>query len=189
MNSRWHIPIVALLAVAVFGGTFLAGRDLRHLTPPPRLTFGGLPVSGSLADAISTGFSDCFQLNASEMRCRRHGVYFQGQGPYEAAINVAGGDGRGGFNQLIIWHDRDQYAVYAIGDALEENGWSYCLTYSNGHGDQVIYRRPGARFRVSMDMTYYSKRRVRFIPDWNTRERECSPPSVGRPGRSPGSLT
>ena len=175
MNSRWHFPTITFLIGTVCVGTFLAGRDQRQLRAPPRLTFGGLPVSGSLADAISMGFNDCFQMNASEMRCRRRGVFFQGHGPYEAAIDLAGGDGRGGFDQVILWHDWDQYAVYAIGDAFEELGWRNCSTYNNDRGDQVIYMHQDASFRVSMDMSYYGKRRVRLIPEWNTSERRCKP--------------
>lgn len=180
MNSRRQIATIAFLTLAVFGGTFLAGRDRRHLAPPPRLTVGGLPISGSLADAIGMGFSDCFQINASEMRCRRRGVFLAGNGPFEAAVDLAGGDGRGGFDQLILWHDWDQYAVYAIGDAFERHGWRSCSTYNNDRGDQVIYMHHGARFSVSMDMSYYGKRRVRLIPAWNTSERRCQPP----PGRT-----
>lgn len=168
MGRPWHFAAITALICAVFVGTFLAGRDYRHLEPPPGLTFGGLPISGSLADARYMGFNNCFQMNASEMRCRRGNVAFLGQGPYEAAIDLAGGDGRGGFSQVVLWHDRDQYAVYAIGNELEKLGWHYCATYAKDRADQGIYMHQGARFRVSIDLTYYNKRRVRLLPIWKT---------------------
>ena len=169
MNRPWHLAAIIVLICTVCVGTFLAGRDYRHLEPPSKLTFGGLPISGSLADARGMGFNDCFQLNVIEMRCRRHNVTFLGRGPYEAAIDVAGGDGRGGFRQVMLWHDSDQYAVYAIGNELEKLGWQYCSTYNIDRADQAIYMRKGARFRVSMDLSYYDKRRVRLLPAWNAR--------------------
>lgn len=110
------------------------------------------------------GFNDCFQLNAIEMRCRRSNVTFLGRGPYEAAIDIAGGDEQGGFRRVVLWHDRDQYAVYAIGNEFEKRGWDYCSTYSKDRADQGIYTHEGARFRDSLDLSYHDKRRVRLLP-------------------------
>lgn len=136
------------------------------------MTFGGLPISGGLADARRAGFTDCFQTDAVDLRCRRHGLWFMGQGPYEGAVDLAGGAGEGGFDQVVLWHDRDQHAVYAVADAFEHRGWRYCYT-GDVRGDQDIYTRTGAPFRVSMDLSYYGKRRLRLIPNWNRRERRC----------------
>lgn len=143
--------------------------------PPPHLTFGGLPVSGSLADAQRRGFTACFNPDAIRMRCRRHAVMLAGQGPYEAAIDLSGGRGRGGFDQLTLWHDRDQYAVYKIRDALKNQGWRYCYTGTDQRGDQVIFSRKGVPVRISMDLSYWGKRRLRLIPEWNQREERCTP--------------
>jgi len=137
------------------------------------MAFGRLPISGTLADAIGRGFNDCFQSDATRMRCRRHDVMFEGQGPYEAAVDLVGGDGSGGFDQVVFWHNRDQYAVYAIADAFERQGWQSCSTGSDDRGDQIIYTRNGAPFVVSMDLSYYGKRRLRLIPQWNRKERRC----------------
>jgi hypothetical protein len=163
MSRPWHLAAITVLICAVFVGTFLAGRDYRNLEPPPKLTFRGLPISGSLADARGMGFNNCFQMNASEMRCRRGNVTFLGHGPYEAAIDLAGGDGRGGFSQVVLWHDRDQYAVYAIGNELEKLGWHYCSTYAKDRADQGIYRQStGQRCATGSKMLRSSARNARL---------------------------
>ncbi len=135
--------------------------------------FAGLPVSGSYADAQHGGFTDCIKLDAISLRCRRHGVMLLGSGPYEAALDLVGGDGSGGFDQLVLWHDHDQDAVYAIGDALEKQGWQHCNTGTEDRGDQMIYTRAGAPVRVSMDLSYWDKRRMRVLPATNRAERRC----------------
>lgn len=144
-----------------------------HLKPPPSVSFAGLPVSGSLADARRAGFTNCVQPDWNSMRCRRHYVMLEGAGPYEAAVDLAGGDGSGGFDQLVLWHDDDQYAVYKITDVLDHQGWHSCSTGTEDRGDQMIYTRPGERVRISMDLSYWGKRRLRVIPDWNKQERRC----------------
>lgn len=108
------------------------------------------------------------------MRCRRNGIFLLGQGPFNAAVDLAGSDGSGGFNQLTIWHDRDQYAVYAMGDAVEREGWKSCSTGVDDRGDQIIYARRGAAVKFSMDLSYWGKRRFRILPTWNRTERNCS---------------
>ena len=75
--------------------------------PPPHTVFGGLPVSGSLADARFAGFTVCAS-DATGMRCRKHGVFLLGQGPFDAAVDLRNSDGSGGFDQLAVWDDRDQ---------------------------------------------------------------------------------
>jgi hypothetical protein len=168
MSSRWHIASVILLVVGVVCGTILLAHDWQQSPPPPSLAFDGLPISGSLKDATRMGFTDCYQSDATRMRCRRHGVIIEGHGPFEAAVDLVGSDGSGGFDQLILWHDRDQYAVYAVADLFEHQGWHSCNTGNQNWGDQIIYKRKGARFRVSMDLSYYAKRRLRLIPTWKT---------------------
>ena len=143
-----------------------------HRPPPPSVMFDGLPVSGSVADARRAGFTDCVKTDAISLSCRRHKVMLAGAGPYEAGLELVGGDGSGGFDQVILWHDRDQDAVYKITDALEKQGWQHCNTATNDHGDQMIYTRKGERVRVSVDLSYWNKRRLRVLPEWS-KERRC----------------
>lgn len=137
--------------------------------------FGGLPVSGKLSDAQRAGFNSCVNTDAIRMRCRRHAVMLAKSGPYEAAVDLVGSDGRGGFDQVTLWHDRDNYAVYQITDALEQAGWVYCQTGEGRRGDQIIYTRKGSPVRISMDLSYWGKRRLRIIPEWNQQEPRCTP--------------
>lgn len=160
-------------ATAWFALLALAGCGPKPV-PPPTLLFGGLPVSGSVADARRAGFTDCVQPDWDTLRCRRHDAMFEGAGPYEAAVDLIGGDGRGGFDQVILWHNQDQYAVYKITDVLDKQGWHNCSTGNGDRGDQIIYTRTGSPVRISMDLSYWGKRRLRVIPATNTRERRCS---------------
>jgi len=141
--------------------------------PPPRLMFYNLPVSGTLADARHAGFTDCV-AGSDSMRCRRRSVMFQGKGPYEAAVDLDGDDGGGGFDQLTLWHDDDQIAVQAAGDALHMAGWKLCMTGSGTHGDYEIYTRQGSPVRVAIDISYWSKRRLRVIPERNPKKPLCT---------------
>jgi hypothetical protein len=134
--------------------------------------FEGLPVSGSLEDALKADFTRC-RRSWTEMRCRRSGVMLLGHGPFSAAVDLDGRDGGGGFDQLILWHDRDQGAAIAIGTLLERQGWRSCYTGEGRKGDQAIYSHPKARVRFSMDLSYWGKRRLRLLPEWNNRERRC----------------
>ena len=140
--------------------------------PPPPASFDGLPISGSLDDALRSGFTSCRE-DTTEMRCRRSNVMFLGFGPFNAALDLNGYNGGGGFDQLTLWHDRDQSALIPIGTALERQGWRLCLTGEGDRGDQAIYTHPRARARISMDLSYWGKRRLRVIPDWNAREPRC----------------
>jgi hypothetical protein len=144
-----------------------------HRSPPVHVAFEALPVSGSLADARRAGFADCMERNPSSMRCSRHGVMFEGAGPYEAAVDLVGGDGSGGFDEITLWHDKDQDAVFEITKALDAKSWKSCNTGTDEKGDQAIYTRDGANVRISMDISYYGKRRLRIIPDWNKKEQRC----------------
>jgi hypothetical protein len=132
--------------------------------PPPSMEFGGLPISGSLADAHRAGFANCVPDNVN-MRCRRDGVMFEDQGPFDAAVDLVGSDGSGGFDHLTLWHAEDQDALVSIVRELRENGWSECLTPNgNNWGGQAIYQRQGSPIFISMDMSYWSKRRLRVYP-------------------------
>lgn len=124
------------------------------LHPPPARAFEGLPVAGSLADARAAGFAGCI-ADVSTMRCRRDGVMLAGAGPYDAAVDLAGSDGSGGFDHLTLWHDSDQGALLAIGDALKRQGWHSCLK-----GEQEDYTRPGLPIRIAIDAAYWGKRRA-----------------------------
>lgn len=140
----------------------LAGCTQQHRDPAPSLAFGGLPVSGSLADALRAGFNACIADNVS-MRCRRNGVMLKGQGPYDAAVDLVGSDGSGGFDQLTLWNDTDQDALVDVTNELRREGWTECLTGGN-RGDQAIYTRKDSPVFVSLDLSYWSKRRLRVIP-------------------------
>lgn len=133
--------------------------------PPPSLAYAGLPVSGSLADAKRAGFDQCLQMDGGHLRCRRSGVMLLGEGPYEAALDLIGGDGSGGFRQITLWHDRDQSAVLKVGDALKKQGWQYSYTGEGARGDQMILTRRGAPVHFSIDLSYWGKRRVRILPE------------------------
>jgi hypothetical protein len=150
----------------------LAGCGGADRPPPPPLRFDGLPVSGSLADARKAGFDRCI-ADTIDMRCRRDKVMLLGQGPYSAALDLVGSDGGGGFDQLILWHDWDQNAVLAIAAALERQGWRSCYTGEGNRGDQAIYTRDHAPVRISMDISYWGKRRLRVIPEKRDRATPC----------------
>jgi hypothetical protein len=161
-------------AFAIAGAALLlAGCEPRR-PPPPGLLFEGLPVSGSLAVARDAGFTRCVAFSGS-MRSRRKGVMLAGEGPYEAAVDLKRGDGGGGFDQLILWHDWDQHAVYAVGDVLKRRGWrSCCTTMGRGAwGDQKVYTHPRSRVLIATDISYWIKRRLRVIPTWNGRRPRC----------------
>lgn len=134
----------------------------------------GLPVSGSLTTARDAGFTYCIKFTV-DMRCRKQVVIIAGHGPYRAAVDLDGSDGGGGFDQLTLWHDLDQTALFAVGDTLERQGWRSCYrnTSQGDWGDQKIYRRQGAPVRFSMDLSYWGKRRLRIIPEWNRRVPSC----------------
>jgi len=133
--------------------------------PPPSLAYAGLPVSGSLADAKRAGFDQCLQMDGGHLRCRRSGVMLLGEGPYEAALDLIGGDGASGFRQITLWHDRDQSAVMKVGEALKKQGWAFSYTGEGGRGDQMILTQKGAPVHFSIDLSYWGKRRARILPE------------------------
>jgi hypothetical protein len=107
-------------------------------------------------------------------------------GPYDAAVDLDGSTGAGGFDQLTLWDDRDNDAVFKLAAALEQGGWTKCLTGDGRVGDQAIYTRDGAPVRASMDISYWSKRRLRFVPVANHREHGCGEPAAHSVGKNSG---
>jgi hypothetical protein len=156
----------SIVAVGLLVGCGGPDRD-----PPPPLWFEGLPVSGSLEDAHRAGFTRCW-ARTTEMRCRKDGVTFAGH-RFNAALDLNGNNGGGGFDQLILWHDRDQNTAVLVGSLLEKKGWRSCFTGEGRKGDQAIYTHPAARVRISMDLSYWGKRRLRVLPDWYDQEGRC----------------
>jgi len=155
-----------LCAAIALAALLLAGCSSEPpAPPPPSLAYAGLPVSGSLADAKRAGFDQCLQMDGGHLRCRRSGVMLLGEGPFEAALDLVGGDGTSGFRQITLWHDRDQSAVMKVGQALKKQGWAYSYTGEGGRGDQMILTKKGAPVHFSIDLSYWGKRRVRILPE------------------------
>lgn len=150
----------------------LAGCEPRQ-KPPAALSFDGVPVQGSLADATRAGFLNCGAMDADSMRCRRTGVYLEGQGPYSAAVDLRYSDGSGGFDLVTLWSDTDQMAVHAVGDALKAKGWSVCRNGQEDRGDQEIYTKAGSPVRISIDLSYWSKRRLRVLSELGQPTGKC----------------
>ncbi len=159
------VGVIVLVAALVAGCT-------PHRPPPPSRSFDGLPVSGTLADARAADFTRCVSDPIS-MRCRRSGVMIEGQGPYEAAVDLVGSDGNGGFDDLTLWSEGDETAVLDAGDALERKGWRSCITGHDNVGDQQVYAHPQVPFLFSMDISYYAHRRLRLIPISKTFKLPC----------------
>lgn len=154
-------------------GLLVLASACRELPPPPgNLMIDGLPVTGSLTFARSRGFTTCLDFNAY-LRCRRDGIRFAGQGPYQGAVDSLGSDGSGGFQQLVLWSDKDQYAVTAVGRALQAQGWHVCRTGQADRGDQNIWRKAGSKVRVSIDASYWGKRRLRVLPELGQPTGRC----------------
>ena len=132
--------------------------------PPPPLLFAGLPASGSLAFARELGFTACFNMDAIRVRCRKPRVSFLGHGPYEAAVDLWGSKGQSGFDHVVMWHADDQRALYDVLIPLHRRGWRACITGTERAGDQAIFTLAGAPVWISVDISYYGKRRLRIFP-------------------------
>jgi hypothetical protein len=145
-------------------------------SPPPSLWFDGLPVAGSLADAKRAGFNTCVSFT-TYLHCRRFGVTIAGLGPFDAALDLYGSDGSGGFDELTVWNSKDSEYVFSLADALRNQGWSECFTGrgtgDQAVGDQAIYSRKGASAFISLDLSYWATRRFRVIPNWKRSEKRC----------------
>ncbi len=163
MSITGKLSISLCLALAACG-------PAPQRSPPPHITFESLPVSGSLADARRAGFTDCIERSSRSMRCSRQRVMLEEAGPYEAAVDLVGNDGSGGFDEVTLWHDEDQSTLFDITGALDANGWRHCSTGTDEKGDQVIYPHPLKNVMTSVDISYYGKRRLRIIPKWNRRQ-------------------
>ena len=153
MRWSWTVFPVAML---------IAGCEPTYPPPPAYQSYAGLPVSGSLAQLRRAGFGGCTSGTTS-MRCGRRNVRWGELGPYQAAADLRGSDGRGGFDHLTLWHDQDQSAVNLIGEALKREGWKMCLTGEGRNGNQAVYTRDGSPVWVSMDLSYWMKRRLRVF--------------------------
>ena len=138
--------------------------------PPPTLLFAGLPVSGNLDDALRERFDRCFNMDAINVRCRRHGVMLYGHGPFEAAVDLRGSVGQSGFDHLTLWHDNDQDALYAVLVSLHRLGWRSCHTGTDRAGDQAIFTLRGAPVRFSIDISHFGDRRLRLFPSWKKQK-------------------
>lgn len=158
--------------LAILGTLMLAGGCEAPTAPPRNLLIDGLPVAGTLAFAHRSGFRQCLDFN-NALRCRRDGIFLVGEGPYSGAVDAGGSNGGEGFRQLTLWSERDQDAVLAVGDKLSDHGWTLCRTGTQDRGDQDIYTRPGSRVRVSIDTSFWGKRRLRLIPDFGQPTGKC----------------
>jgi len=159
---------MAMLAVA-----FITGCDREPDAPPPaNLAFEGLPVAGDLAFARNTGFTRCMELGRY-LRCRREGVEFGGGGPYHAAVDAVGREGVSGFHELSLWSETDQSALSRVGNAMVADGWQECRTGEEDRGDQRILTKAGSPVRISIDITYWGKRRLRILPERGQATGHC----------------
>lgn len=151
----------------LFSGTItllLAAGCQAQKPPPPALTFLELPVAGDRDNAVRAGFDRCIYVDAVSVRCRKGGVMLFGAGPYQAAVDLLGKDGRSGFDHLTLWHDTDQRALYAAIRAAVKSGWDLCYTGTDRAGDQAIFSRTGEPVRIYLDISYWGKRRIRIYP-------------------------
>lgn len=145
--------------------TLLTACDREPDAPPPaNLSFEGLPITGNLDFARSAGFTRCMELGRY-LRCRREGVSFGGGGPYHAAVDAVGREGASGFNEVSLWSETDQSALSRVGNQLVAQGWNQCRTGTEDRGDQRILTKAGSPVRVSIDITYWGKRRLRILPE------------------------
>ena len=95
-----------------------------------------------------------------------------GAGPYRGAVDLAR-NGGSGFSQLTLWHDGDQAALFKLSDALSARGWRLCRTGQGNSGDQEIWTKLGSPVRFSMDLSYWSKRRFRLLPERGQPTGKC----------------
>jgi hypothetical protein len=155
------------------GAALLALAGCDDIGPPPsELMYEGLPVQGNWQTAQRAGFTKCIEYGRG-LRCRAQGGTLKGQGPFQAAVDLLGTDARGGFRELTLWHDTDQRAALSVGDLLEAQGWALCRTGQEDRGDQEIYTKAGSPVRISIDISYFSKRRLRVLPELGQPTGRC----------------
>jgi hypothetical protein len=162
MRTRLNEARILSAPLAMLGMMILAGCT-PHRQPPPSRSFQGLPVSGTLADARRAGFTRCISDPVS-MRCRLSDIKVEGEGTYEAAVDLVGSDGNGGFDILTMWSDRGETALFAAGEALERKGWRSCILGHGDVGEQQVFTHPHVPFFYTMDISYWMHRRLRLIP-------------------------
>ena len=106
-----------------------------------------------------------------------HGVMLNGYGPFEAAVDLRGSKGQHGFDHLTLWSDGDQMALYKVLPAFYRSGWRSCHTELGHWGGEAVFTRRGMPVFISVDISYWGKRRLRVFPRWypRTKERECLP--------------
>ncbi len=151
--------------VGILGLTLLAGCERTPDVPPPaNLSFEGLPVTGDLVFARSAGFTRCMELGRN-LRCRREGIAFGGSGPYHGAVDAVGDEGRSGFHEVSLWSETDQSSLSRVGNQMVAQGWDQCRTGQEDRGDQRILTKAGSPVRMSIDITYWGKRRLRILPE------------------------
>lgn len=160
-NAKRQSARLALISPLALLALLASCQD--YIPPPPHIAYGDLPASGSLSDARYAGFNRCIE-QTTKMRCIKEEVFVEAIGPFKAAVDLKGSDGSGGFQELTLWHDWDQNAVFPITKALKAQGWHECLTGSGRKGDQAIYTLRGAAVSFTMDISYFGKRRLRVIP-------------------------
>ena len=132
--------------------------------PPASMTYGGLPVSGSVADARRAGFTKCIS-DGDAVSCRREGMFLEGHGPFSAGVDLEGEDGAGGFSHLTLWHPTDQSALVAVTGKLRKQGWSECLTPEGSRwADQAIYQQKDAPVFIALELSYWSTRKLTVHP-------------------------
>jgi hypothetical protein len=147
-----------LLSLSAFALLPLAACD----KPPPPIpaaiapaaVYEGLPLTGNQGTALAAGFRECMEVNRA-VRCTKRDVPVLGVGPYTAAIDLAGTGPVPLFDHVTLWHDRDQGAILDIGDTLKRGGWKSCLS-----GDFEYYGRADTPVRVTIDASYWGKRRA-----------------------------
>jgi hypothetical protein len=103
-------------------------------------------------------------MDAIRLRCRKHRVMVLGKGPYQAAVDLRGSKGQSGFDHVVVWHDGDQRALYDVLVPLHRKGWRACITGTERAGDQAIFTLAEAQVWISVDISYYGKRRLRIFP-------------------------
>lgn len=161
------------VSAGMIGLALLAGCGGATRSPPPGLTFDGVPVAGTLADARGAGFTRCYE-DTTYMRCRRDGIMLAGEGPYNGAVDLNGNDGAGGFDHLVIWSDESQSALLDVGHALRRDAWQFCFNGRDAVGREVLYWKPGEPVLIAIDLSYWGKRRARVFPAGAANAPRCA---------------
>lgn len=163
--------MIAMRIVVLMLGSAILSACGPAAPPPPDLAYEGLPVAGTRAFAERLGFTPCFDTS-NALRCRKERVSFRDAGPFRAAVDLAG-RGDSGFRQVTLWHDTDQNAFLTVSETLRNGGWHICRTGREDRGDQAIWRKAGEPVRISIDLSYWGKRRLRLLPEQGQPTGKC----------------